>query len=43
MLRDAGLQQEDLMPIRKGLTLATQEIISKDFYALDTYPKGTVI
>lgn len=43
VLRDAGLKQEDLMPIRKGLTLAAQGIIPEDFYALDTYLKGTII
>ncbi len=39
VLRDAGLQQEDLMPIRQGLTLAAQGLISKDFYAMDDFLK----
>ncbi len=37
VLRDAGLVQEDLMPIRKGLSLATKGIIPKSFFALDAY------
>lgn len=39
VLRDSGLKQEDLMPIRKGLILAADGIIPKDFFALDTYLK----
>lgn len=37
VLRDAGLKQENLMPIRKGLTLAAEGVIPKDFYTLDAY------
>ena len=40
VLKDAGLKQEDMMPIRKGLDLAIEGIIPKDFYTLDAYLKG---
>jgi len=37
ILKASGLKQEDLMPIRKGLTLAAEGILPKDFSALDAY------
>ncbi len=40
VLKDSGLKQQELMPIRKGLTLAAEGSIPKDFYALDAYLKG---
>ncbi len=40
VLHDAGLKQEELMPIRKGLTLAAEGMLPKDFYTLDAYLKG---
>lgn len=40
VLRDAGLSQQDLMPIRKGLTLAAEGIIPNDFYTMDAYLNG---
>lgn len=43
VLRDAGLKQEDLLPIRKGLTLAAEGIIPQDFYTLDAYLEGRKI
>ena len=36
-MKASGLKQEDLMPIRKGLTLAAEGILPKDFSALDAY------
>ncbi len=40
VLRDSGLKQQELMPIRKGLTLAAEGILPDDFYTLDAYLKG---
>ncbi|MBR2634757.1 MAG: NAD-dependent epimerase/dehydratase family protein [Clostridia bacterium] len=37
VLRDAGLKQEELMPIREGLRLAAKGILPKDFDRLDAY------
>jgi nucleoside-diphosphate-sugar epimerase len=37
VLRATGLKSEDLMPIRKGLTLATEGILPAGFTALDAF------
>ena len=37
VLRDAGLQQSDLMPIRKGLELAIEGIIPASFQSMDQF------
>ena len=40
VLRDAGLTQADLMPIRKGLELAAKGILPDGFSVLDAYLEG---
>ena len=37
ILHATGLKNEDLMPIRKGLTLAAEGILPADFAALDAF------
>lgn len=40
VLRDAGLKQEDLMPIRRGLDIAAQGLIPKTFHTMDAFLEG---
>ena len=40
VLRDAGLKQEDMMPIRTGLSIAAENLLPGNFYKMDAYLKG---